>query len=573
MKIYLGLALVSVFCFLPHYLLNFRERPNPFEFLSAFRFNHIRGVKPLYTKWPFSDPFRVNFDYTFLVLAAVFLGLDGTWVVILLALVLVASFLVVVYASIMHAIFKRPPGIRSDLSLLRTGMTLGREYLWALAAAMVLILCLISASAFLTTKWIMGAAPAGRMDLAVVALLLIAPCVYHWRSYGYPQFFFRTIYSPTLHVVRNLRHSEHYARYQELVNRDSSYFKDLNPYRSLRLENPPNVVIIAIESYGSIVYRQQPMADAISPLLGELQARLADRGLHCASAYSRAPLFTGGSWLSYTTLTYGIKVDDVALYDLLFGQESGFSAYESLFHILQRNSFTNYLLAPLGGVDDHEVEWSVIERCFQSDVIIDVNGLEYSGPVLPYLALGERFSPPDEYSLNRGYEIARQTSEGPFSMFYLTLNSHFPYNSPVITAGDWRSLNCDDVKLVTTADRAAGLRSRYQQAMQYQLRVIGEFIERNATDNTVFVVFGDHQPPQVATEDMGPDTQVHIISPDSRLNDVFLEHGFARSLVLDNQASTIHHEGFLTLFLKAMGEAYGRQGGDVLPYFEQGIKL
>ena len=69
MMFYAVLALINVVCFLPLYLLNFRDSPNPFEFLfPSDKSVGLSGLRLMYARSEFTDPFRVNYDFTVLVL-------------------------------------------------------------------------------------------------------------------------------------------------------------------------------------------------------------------------------------------------------------------------------------------------------------------------------------------------------------------------------------------------------------------------------------------------------------------------------------------------------------------------
>jgi hypothetical protein len=207
MSFYLVLLGINVCCFVPLYALNFAERPNPVEFLLDDA-SLATKLKRLYAKPGLTDPFRINFDFTFFVLAAAAWGYSAPWLTACLAAVLALGFVEITYSSVMGSIFKRAPAIVSDLSLIRAGLSiLHRGAVWIVAAAIGL-LGSIAWLAYQGTALAVRLAPEGFVLPAIGAALLLPACLYHWRAYSYDRFPSRTVYSPALHLYRNIEFSK-----------------------------------------------------------------------------------------------------------------------------------------------------------------------------------------------------------------------------------------------------------------------------------------------------------------------------------------------------------------------------
>jgi hypothetical protein len=566
---FLGILIaINVASFLPLYLLNIRESPNPFEFLLANDKSAMQSkLKYFYAKLEFSDPFHVNFDFTFVVLIAVAVGANGLWIVVGAAAFLAFGFVAIVYAALMQSVFKRPPSLEGDLALLKYGISLAQRRVYWLGSIVVAVLIAVAAASYFATSWLFSAeAPAAGVALTL-ALALLPPCLYNWRSYAYASFLARTVYSPLLHLKRNAD----YTRYlKNIVARDAADFERHNHFKHVSLASRPTIVVVCIESYGSVVYRDANHSAAVAGVVGDYERRLADRGYRFASTHSDAPIFAGGSWLSYASFTYGIEFTEIQLFDGLFAAGSPFGAYESLFHVLKRNGYRNVLLCPLGGVGVRSVDWGQIDRCFQNDFKITFDSLDYRGPLVNYFGVVRLYSPLDQYSLNYAYELASHTREDPFSLFFCTLNSHFPWEAVGEVVADWRSLDSPSAPLHTCRGAAP---ERYRAAIRYQLENVLRFIVDRADDDLVVLVFGDHQPPIITEKRMGKQTPVHVIARSQKLIDVFLEHGFAGAFDLTGlEPRPMRHEGFLSLFLKAMQQAYGATDAHV-DYREHGVAL
>jgi hypothetical protein len=563
-----ALVLVNVACFLPLYLLNIRESPNPFEFLKRSDKSALQyGLRYVYSKFDFTDPFRINFDFTFVALLLTALGAGAPWLVWCAAALLAFGFVEIVYAASMQSIFKRPPALAADLLLLRAGFSLARHRLYLLGGVLIAALAAVVAGAYFVTSWLLGL-PAPPAWVALVgALLLVPPCFYHWRRYSYHFFLSRTVYSPVLHLVRNI---EHGRRLSAVLTKSAAHFDRRNHFKDVTLVRRPRVVLVCVESYGSVVYRDPEHSKVIAAVVGGHERRLRDAGYHFASTHSEAPIFAGGSWLSYASLTYGIEFTEMQAFDALFADASPFAVYESLFHVLKRNDYRNVLLCPLGGVYMRHVDWGQISRCFRSDLDITFDSLGYRGPLVNYFGLVRLFAPLDQYSLSYAYERAAREGAGPFSLFFCTLNSHYPWAAVGEVAADWRTL--DDPRAPLRAC-AGSTEERYRAAIRYQLDYVLQFARERAGDDVVFVVFGDHQPPMITKKSDGKQTPIHVIARDPKLIDVFLEHGFAPRLDLTGaEPRPIRHHGFLSLFLKGMQAAYGAAGVEVA-YREHGVAL
>ena len=562
------LVLVNVVCFLPVYLLNVRESPNPFEFLITSDKTVLQSkLKYVYAKLEFTDPFKINFDFTFVVLVAVAIGAESRGFIWGAAALLALGFVEIVYGAVMQSIFKRPPTLAADLSLLRTGIKVAQRRLYALSALVLAVLAAIGVAAYLATSWLFRLEPPDPRLALAVALLLLPLCLYHWRRYAYPSYLARTVYSPLLHLVRNIEYGK---RLDIVLEKDDAHFERRNHFKGVTLAKQPTIVVICVESYGSVVYRDPEHSAAVADLVASYEQRLGDSGYRFASTHSDAPIFAGGSWLSYASLTYGIEFTEPQLFDALFAAKSPFAAYESLFHVLKRNGYRNVLLCPLAGVDVRNVDWGQIDRFFQSDVDITFDSLGYRGPLVNYFGVVRLYSPLDQYSLSYGYERATREVSGPFSLFFCTLNSHYPWETVGEVVADWRSLDDPAARLHSCRGSAA---ERYRAAIRYQLDYVLRFVHERADDDVVFVVFGDHQPPMITEKRMGKQTPVHVIARNPQLIDVFLEHGFAPRLDLTGaEPQPIRHQGFLSLFLKGMQAAYG--AADVpVDYRADGVAL
>jgi hypothetical protein len=567
---YVVLALINIACFLPMYALNIREQPNPFAFLRDTEYFSKATLRLLYTRKRYTDPFRINFDFTFLMLIASYFETTSQWALGGLTLILVFGYVEILYSTIMLLIFRRAPSLTSDIALLKAGWSVAHRYRYLIVIATIALLAGLIVLAKAVVQYAYAFAPNGQPALLLMATFLIAPCLYHWRGALYSEFIWRVTYSPVLHLYRNIEFSR---RTKGIVAKDGEYFDRLNPFKAIRFDRGPDIVLVCIESYGSIVFKDPAMRAAIADTAKAFNEQLHAHDYSIASNFTEAPIFAGGSWLSYSSLTYGTLFDDAYVYDSLFDNKSAFGSYESLFHILERNGYANNLLCPLGGVASRYVNWDSIDRCFRPQRIFDFDSLNYQGNAHSFFVPNDLYAAPDQYSLNYAYDSISNSGSSPFSLFFCTLNSHYPWTSNFDVVGDWRQLNDQSAPSAATG-KHADARTAYIQSIKYQLEYILKFIIDNAGDDLLLIAFGDHQPPMITPESMGKHTPIHVIARHPDLIVEFLDNGFAPTLdISDLQVVPIKHQGFLSLLMRAMNVSHGQDPELRIDYRENGTPL
>ena len=119
-----------------------------------------------------------------------------------------------------------------------------------------------------------------------------------------------TVSSVALKLTRNVAASREAAQLMAHFDAEGlarAYDYAASPKQALAAR--PNVWLIFIESYGSVLLERADWRRDYTALLAELERELADDGWHAASVASEAPTWGGGSWLSYTSLLGGLHVD------------------------------------------------------------------------------------------------------------------------------------------------------------------------------------------------------------------------------------------------------------------------
>ncbi len=538
---------INLIFFLPFYLLNFRNQPNPFHFLVDATTSTKQKLKLPFIKFS-SDPFRINMDYALVLLLLMILGLTSSMNAMLLGVVAVWTWIIIIYSSTMLFIFEHTPIIIADLKFMETGITILKSWKYLLFVGLFILIGLMLYGMYHLSVYLLGfEVPIYQLITAFIglaALGLFKP------NMEYNMWHQRTVLSPLLYLGINYTRT---LKYKAVLDKSGAFFSDLDQYDSLQLSKKPNIEMISVESYGSLLFEDEEYASDFTSLAQDKLQELQSQGYHVASTYSIPPAFAGGSWLSHTTICYGVNIENIHLYNLLFKTDTNFAAYRSLFHYVAKEGYTNILANAIGGYRD-EVDWTSIHRQYQYDRLIDAEEIDYDGYGFKFLGVGS--VPPDQYSLYKIADIiSREPTDNPYFMFFSTLNSHTPFHSPQHIIDD--PLSGDHYNSSNKIDLKLSVKERYAQAMKYQIDTVTDYVNHRNADDTIFVLFGDHQPGLITKKEFGWYTPIHVISKDKKLIDEFIKFGFLPDLIgRHSDEFNFTHAGFFSHLMAAMAHCY-----------------
>lgn len=357
--------------------------------------------------------------------------------------------------------------------------------------------------------------------------------------------------------------------YQHVRSMDDLPLEQVYDYSGHDLLAKPDIYLIFIESYGSILYKEPQLRDAYTKLLEDMSAQLREDGWHASSVLSESPTWGGGSWMAYTSAVFGMRIDNHPQYLALLDRFQD-ETYPGLGNYLQSQGY-EYVRATSLAAELPDEEWQAYVNFFGVDRWIRYSDLAYEG-----MHYGWGPSPPDQYVLNALNEDIASRSDQPFLLFWITQNSHYPWRKVPQLVDDWRAMN-DGKKVVTVYDdekmTLSGKRENYLNAIRYELSFLTDFIIKEADNDAVFVLIGDHQPGYVTRREDGFDTPVHIISKDRAFVESFAAYGYEPGLRVENPNSAVRHEGFYSLFMRALLEQYGHGASQIPPYYPDGIQL
>ncbi len=458
------------------------------------------------------------------------------------------------YFNAFEKIYQTNPLFYNDLISLKTAFYITWDSLgYMFFPALVLVVAVLGAVYFLAKRTLTLFA---RIKITVItylmagALLLLSFITLftqglHLKTNASVQFF---LYSFSKNTIESI------ATHKEIKNLSPEIMKLRLTNADQPLPVKPNIYFIFIESYGRFAYDNPTVAEAHKPVLTFESKRLKDEGYHIASGLSESPVTGGISWLAYTSMLYGFNIDKQGTYYALL-RDTAWYNYPHWTRMLKHNGYNNYRLSSIAPNDRMVIPWDIYSKFYAVDQWITWKDLNYKGKVY-----GFGPSPPDQYALNFGQQVIDSAGKKPYSLFFISQNSHSPFFSPTNVSENWQSLSDGSLN--------EGQRSRfldkptitdYASAMNYQVSYLSDFIRKRKNKDDIYILAGDHQPPLITTKEDNFQTPLYIISGDSTLIKRLYNFGYQKNLLLDtNAAGFISHSDVYHHFLAVIHGAEGR---------------
>lgn len=553
---WLCFALLNLLLFLPLALLD-ADTPAWMPPASIFADGLRPALTQLLIRRSSLDPLRISVE---LVLAvALWVNLRPlrlrpvAWLFAFLYLLMLAY---AVYEAVVLSIYRADPVFYNHYFLARDGVPFLFEHLgaspWFYAFAglgALAALALVAACIRLLLASGAQIGPLGRGVTAGAAALCLAAVL--WFQGGTAQVeMVASSLSWKLHqnIAASLQLQNTVATY------DDASVRNVYDYGGYKLEKKPDIYLIFVESYGSVLYKRPDFRAAYTTLLAELEDELAGDGWQSASALSRSTTWGGGSWMAYTSLLFGLRIDNQPQY-LELRDRYQVVDYPDLGTALQ---LQGYHYAWVSSLEEElsAAAWARYENFLAPDRWLRYDDLDYSGPLY-----GWGPALPDQYMLHYANDLLQRESDQPLLFVTITQNSHYPWDLPPALLPDWRTFNTMPPQVTTTGDEIAHAdkRQRYLAAIEYELRMLVDFIRTVGDDDSIFILVGDHQPPQVSRRADGWETPLHIVAKDPALLAAFGEYGLVNGLQVDMERQALHHEGIYSLLMRVLYATYGNR--------------
>jgi len=305
-----------------------------------------------------------------------------------------------------------------------------------------------------------------------------------------------------------------------------------------------SVVLVFVESYGSVAASEPAFAAPMDRLRADLQIRLDAAGFASATGLLRSPIAGGGSWMAHGTLLAGAKIAAQDAYEVML-----VSGIRTLAHRFAEAGYRTLALMPR-----IDLPWPEGKLLGFADIRLQPD-LGYKGPRFAWESL------PDQWVLARfGRE---DMSPAPLFAKIVLASSHTPFERVPVYVEDWDALAAPEpyanlpvrafpVRLGQIFEQDAG----YLAAVSYALESAVRFAAERTHDETLFIVLGDHQPPLTVARKTGDfSVPIHVFSRKAELVAPFRARGYVPGLQPPAGTATVGMEEFLAGFLADFGSA------------------
>jgi len=573
---WVSFLVLNAFLFLPLYLLNVHESSLfPLEPAMVHTPGDVLISLLIWRENP--DPFRVNLELPILIAPWVNVGWIRRglfrWLVMILYFIALCYYL---YESVMISLYRFDPVFYNHYFLIKDGLGFLLDnlnlsvglYLAAGASAVALLLLVIWAVRVLVDWQIPNdLSRVSRMALAALAISLTLSALAYNSVLADPRM---VVSSLAFKIEQNI--SASLAMYQDIANFDDREIRETYDYSAHKLIRKPNIYLLFIESYGSVLYKRPDWREAYLKILDRAEKTLTKHNFHFASALSESPTWGGGSWLAYTSALFGIRIDNHPQYLSLFDRyQLETPRYPDLGAYLRSQGYY-YLWVTSLSVELKDSMWEKYIRFYGVDRWLRYRDLNYQGQ-----HYGWGPAPADQYVLSYARDEALKEVDQPILLFYITQNSHYPWDPLPEVVDDWRTLATDtgaEDMLPREGLDHQEVRQNYLHSIEYEIDMLVRFMLDHADEDAIFVLVGDHQPPRVSRRADSYDTPVHIVSRDPAFIAGLEQYGLRRGhLDVPDEKPQLRHEGLYSLLARALVERYGTAPHTPPEYLPAGAAL
>ena len=350
----------------------------------------------------------------------------------------------------------------------------------------------------------------------------------------------------------------------QLIEKQSTY----ENYFQNDLVYKPNIYLIVVEAYGSVVSLSPELKPSYEQLVNGLGKKLQINGWHSTSNYSNSTIQGGRSWLAFSSLMTGLSVESQINYnDLLYKNQN----FPHLIRYLNNQQYRTYRITTLSATEaaKKKIPQKAMQQFWEFDKWLQFDDIPYRGYV--YNNFG---GIPDQYALGYFNNTFTKQNASPEFLFFITMSSHAPWQSPPKIVEDWKALDT----IASHQDNTPNdILRKYKNTIQYELEFLTQFITETADSNSIFMLVGDHQPAGLRhhlPEDINPfSCPIHLISRDSNFISAFENYGFKNGLLPNyNNETTIHHAGVYSMFMQQLITHYGAPNSAPPEYLPKGLK-
>lgn len=289
----------------------------------------------------------------------------------------------------------------------------------------------------------------------------------------------------------------------------------------------PDVHVFVVESYGHTLFTRERYRLAMEPIYKEFTEFLGTRGWVGASSFLSSPAFGGRSWLADATLLAGTRIRTQEQYDAYL-----VSGARNLSHHMGELGYHRILAA--SGTQYSTPDW---ESIHEFDNYLLEKDFGYRGPFITFGRM------PDQYLLYRTAQLFVGL-DAPVFGWYLLSNSHVPFEAQPEYVAAWDSLGDGSIFHHSHVRHfknnwlwGGEFPEGYLFSIEYELKIIQEFMARYLDPASLVIILGDHQPRiPISEADASYSVPVHVLSGTTALLQPLIAQGFQPSMVPQDEA-------------------------------------
>ena len=510
------------------------------------------------------DIFRLNIEFTIVILLlAIFKNyINFQYIAVPYQIYYILTLIVFYYHHSIYGIYNTYPAITSDLQLIIEGVKIAwagykKQLVLGIGVFLILLVLIIKLNTILLTQIQNTNAIILKIFTSIIVIITLRHFffrdinyIYLQKERNFEEYSVIGIQALSFLISSNIFFSK--KAKSEIALIPHIYNKtELTIPSDQTLKQSPNIYFIALESYGAILYENEVYTQPYIELLETMYQKIQSEQWYATSFLSDSPVSGGGSWMAFFSVLKGIQIKTDSLYRKLVLLRDQYPV-QSVFTVLKKLQYNTFLVTGIGGFENLKVPWKEILEFADVQDVVTHKDLNYTGPLFTFE------SAPDQYFLNRSIQIMKAKNQGkPLAFFVETLNSHYDFYTPTVILDQWQDCNTTPLEhFKPTEPKNKNNKENYFQAIEYQLKTIENLIV-NESQDTIFVLFGDHQPPMITTNQNSFKTPIHIISKNKDFIELWHQKKFSNNLVIDIEKTPIvHHHDLKNLFLECFLQQY-----------------
>lgn len=317
------------------------------------------------------------------------------------------------------------------------------------------------------------------------------------------------------------------------------------PVTNLRKLAGHNVLLVFIESYGAINFKDPSFASVQMDTVKAFEQRVKAAGYHVYSDSLISPITGGGSWMAHATLTTGIRIDNQDFYEQVLT-----GSFDALGGLFRNDGWRTVAAMPRIQQPWPEGAFFGFEK-FYYDANFGYDGRRFSWESIP-----------DQFVLEKMHRFELTGPKQPVFIQYVLASSHTPFDliptqvaDPTRLTDGTNYFQQEALPFPVRDGRVFENVAGYQAAIRYSLDSIGRYLAERLKDDSLIIVLGDHQPPlTVAAASRDKMVPIHVLSRDPAVLAPFVQAGWSAGMTPSFQ-STNTMESFFASFVSGFSVA------------------